>query len=64
VDTVEVWGYKWDIWRGGNSGGWEVFSFVNQQNIWSVDNKNLNDFFDVLWSQKNWVDGRRYIVGI
>jgi hypothetical protein len=50
VDTVNVWGQEWEIWRGGNPGGWEVFSFVNKQNIWNVSNKNLFDFFDVLWS--------------
>ena len=42
---------------------WDVFTFVNQQGIWGIDNQNLFDFFDLLW-KRNQVDGRRYIIGV
>ena len=42
----------------------QVFSFVRQAGIMSVDNQNIYDFFTILWEQLNILDGRKYIVGI
>ena len=48
-----------------NDGGWEVFSFVSKtKNRWCVDNRNLFDFFELLWQEKNLISGQRYILGI
>ena len=47
---------------GGHS--WDVFSFVHTTGTWNINNQNIFDFFTYLWTKKNWVDGRRYIVGI
>lgn len=66
VDSVNIWGMGWDLWRGTMSDGvatWDVFTFVNQQGIWGIDNQNLFDFFDLLW-KRNQLDGRRYIIGV
>lgn len=66
-ETVNIWGMNWDLWYGwveSSGTSWEVYSFVNQQGTWSINNANIYDFFDYLWAQKNEVDGRRYILGI
>ena len=34
------------------------------KNRWCVDNRNLYDFFEYLWGERNVIDGRRYIIGI
>lgn len=62
-ETVNIWGMNWDLFVGEAS-DWTCYSFVNQGNTWDVENVNLYDFFDYLWAQKNYIDGRRYIVGI
>jgi hypothetical protein len=68
IDTMQAWGHSWAVWRGGMNDGqghsWDVFSFVCQQNIWQIDSVDIGEFFNYLWAEKNWVDGRRYIIGI
>lgn len=64
IDTVNIWGKNFDLFQGKNSIGGDVFTFINQSNDWRVDNVNLFDFFDYLWAQKNYIDGRRYFIGI
>ena len=66
TETVDMWGAQWDLWRGTMSSGghtWDVFSFVKKYDTWSINNQNIYDFIGYLW-KKNWVDGRRYIIGI
>lgn len=43
VDSINVWGENWDVYRGNV--GWDVISFVNTKCIWEVNNQNIGDFF-------------------
>ena len=38
-ESLNIWGQNWDLWQGTMSdagGSWDVFTFVNQGNMWGV----------------------------
>lgn len=61
--TMNAWGAQWELWYGMNPGGWQVFSFKRTTPTLTVENQNLSDFINYLWTS-NQLDGRKYLCGI